>query len=176
MSNPLTKEKLLSLFKLGSNPPRNLTDEDFRAIYIEEPKIPLNLNERHQYSHGDLIIEMYGKYKNIYKKTFNPQQITSPFTACMIIDNEKQRKWVYIDEHDCFQGPFSSIEMDHWYNNELLPLDLLIGLIDRGKCVKLSDFISSTYPFDKNPDIYHVKRTPKTQPAEDVLRKAFTFK
>ena len=171
----LTKDRLLSCFRLGAHTPSNLRDEDFKTIFLEEPKKPLNLNERHQYFHGDLIIEMYGKYKNYYKKTFNPQQITSPFTASQIVDDEKARVWIYIDESDYFQGPFTSVEMDHWYNSELLPLDLLIGMLDRDRCVKLSDFISSTYPFDKNPDIYHVKRTPKTQPAGDVQVKAFTF-
>ena len=171
----VTKDILLSRFKLGRHRPSNLTDENFSSLYVDEPKKPLNLYEHHQYFHGDLIIELYGKYKNYYKKTFNPQQICSPFTASMICDDERSRIWIYIDENEEFQGPFSTIEMDHWYNNEMLPLDLLIGQIDREKCVKLSDFISSTYPFDKNPDLYHVRHTPKTQPAEDVSRKTFTF-
>lgn len=174
----LTRDKILSLYKFGICPPKELKDIDhdpeYKIVYQLEPKKPLNLTERHQYFHGDLIIEMYGKYKNYYKKTFNPQQITSPFTASQLCDDERDRIWIYIDEKDCFQGPFSSVEMDNWYNNERLPLDLLIGIIDREQCVKLSDFISSTYPFDKNPDIFHIKRTPKTQPAQDA-RKAFTF-
>ena len=174
----LTKEKILALFKLGKNPPKELADidkdEEYKLVFQMEPKKPLNLSERHQYYHGDLIIEMYGKYKNYYKKTFNPQQITSPFTASQIASDERERIWIYIDERDIFQGPFSSVEMDNWYNSERLPLDLLIGMIKREKCVKLSDFISSTYPFDKNPDIFHVKRTPKTQPKQYVSS-TFTF-
>ena len=148
MEVELTKEKILSIFKLGHWTPGILKQEEFKCIYLEEPKKPLNLNERHQYFHGDLIIEMYGKYKNYYKKTFNPQQISSPFTASMVVANERERIWIYIDENEAFQGPFSTVEMDHWYNNELLPMDLLIGMMDRENCVKLIDFISSTYPFD----------------------------
>ena len=176
-ANELTKEKLLSSFHLGKFVPAHLSDPDFAEIYIPDPKTPLNLSEKHQYMYGDLIIEMYGKYKNYYKKTFNPQQITSPFTASQMIDNEQQRVWIYIDEHDCFQGPFSTIEMDHWYNSELLPLDLFIGLIDRQMCVKLSEFINSTYPFDKNPDLYHVKRNPPSGAMSvGVDKKSFRFK
>lgn len=61
------------------------------------------------------------------------------------------------------QGPFNSLEMDNWYNKGFLPMDLMVGLADREKCVKLSDFISSTYPFKKNPDLYH---TIKDKPVE----------
>ena len=175
----LNKTSLLALFALGKHRPVEQQSEELSLVFSQEPRVPLNIQERHQYFHGDLIIEKYGKYKNYYRKTFNPQQIASPFTASDVVSDPEVRTWVYIDEHNCFQGPFSSLEMDHWYNNELLPLDLLIGLIDREQCLKLCDFISATYPFEKNPQVYHVTtankhdfKTPQTQPQS---KKAFTF-
>src|SRR3990167_4903691 len=156
----LTKEKLLACFKPGKFAPAHLSDPAYANIFQQEGRAPMNLSEKHQYMYGDLIIELYGKYKNYYKKTFNPQQISSPFAASQIIEDDQKRAWIYIDENDSFQGPFTTIEMDYWYNSELFPLDLFVGLIDRRMCIRLSEFINSTYPFDKNPEIYHVRRQP----------------
>ena len=99
---PLNKDSLLAAFKVSTVVPDTLLSEDMIGIRSEEPKRPLNLNERHQYFHGDLIIEKYGKYKNYYKKTFNPQQIQSPFLASQIVEEDKVRVWIYIDEDDNF--------------------------------------------------------------------------
>lgn len=110
---------------------------------------------------GDNIIEGSSKYKNYYKKVFNPKQIFSPFAASQMIEVDYKRIWVYVDKDDKMQGPFSSAEMDNWYNKQLLPLDLLLGLANRERFVKLSDFISCTYPFDKNPELYHTKKHQK---------------
>lgn len=38
-------------------------------------------------------------------------------------------------------GPFTTQEMDSWFVNSFLPLDLLVGLNDMRRFIKLSDFI-----------------------------------
>lgn len=43
--------------------------------------------------------------------------------------------------------------MDNWYNQHLFPMDLLIGLADRDRSIQLGDFVISTYPFSKNPNL-----------------------
>lgn len=43
--------------------------------------------------------------------------------------------------------------MDNWYNSHYFPMDLLLGLADRERCIRLGDFIISTYPFSKNPNL-----------------------
>ena len=68
------------------------------------------------------------------------------------MEDVNERIWVYIDEYDVIQGPFTTVEMDHWYNQHYFPMDLLIGLADRERCIRLGDFIISTYPFSKNPN------------------------
>ena len=82
----------------------------------------------------------------------------SPFAASQIIDSATLKAWIYVDENDCIQGPYSTNEMDYWYNNRHLPMDLLIGLVDRERCIRLGDFILASYPFSKNPTL-HIKRT-----------------
>lgn len=110
------------------------------------------------FDESDFISEKKSKYKNNYKRIFNPKQIGSPFAASQIVEDGNKRIWIYIDEYDIIQGPFTTIEMDYWYNNHMFPMDLLIGLADRERCIRLGDFIISSYPFSKNPNL-HIKRT-----------------
>jgi hypothetical protein len=49
----------------------------------------------------------------------------SPFTGSGYADTPTLRVWYYLDENNKIQGPFTSIEMDHWFDcgfffNELL--------------------------------------------------------
>ena len=124
---------------------------DSLAPVLKETAIT-NLDE------GCFISEKKSKYKNNYKRIFNPKQISSPFAASQIVEDPNDRVWIYIDEDDVIQGPFTTIEMDYWYNNHMFPMDLLIGLADRERCIRLGDFIIASYPFSKNPNL-HIKRT-----------------
>lgn len=153
-------ESLLGLYNIGIPAPLNLQEllQKMPDVFVEKPILPLNLQQIFEFYSGDSAIENEMKYKNIYKKVFNPKQIISPFTASQILPDDKTWDWCYLDGEDRIQGPFNSVVMDNWYNLGQLPMDLLVGLKDREKFVKLSDFINSTYPFNKNPEIYHTKK------------------
>ena len=97
----------------------------------------------------DFNTDQKSKYKNNYKRIFNPNHVLSPFSASLLIEEPSERVWIYIDEFDVIQGPFTTNEMDYWYNNKCFPMDLLMGLADRERSIRLGDFILSTYPFAK---------------------------
>lgn len=148
-SSTLTKKRVIELFpkaKCSNNDFQPLI-EDYFEVFSDKILHPANWNPKYKRAFGDIILEPTTKYKNYYKKVFNPKQILSPFTASQVIEHSSKRIWIYVDQKNKIQGPFTALEMDNWYNKGFLPLDLLIGLADREKCVKLSDFISSTYPF-----------------------------
>ncbi len=131
----------------------------YPEIFTEQTTPPSLLGvQQITFENTAFISEAKAKYKNNYKRIFNPSHVISPFAASQIIDDVNERIWIYIDEYDSIQGPFTTNEMDFWYNNRHFPMDLLIGLADRERCIRLGDFILSTYPFAKNPNI-HLKRT-----------------
>ena len=123
---------------------------NYPGILLKSGIEPSLLNDQHKtFDVKDFIIDQKSKYKNTYKRIFNPNLVVSPFAASQLVDDPTERCWIYIDEHDFIQGPFSSSEMDNWYNNKCFPMDLLIGLSDRERSIRLGDFILSTYPFNK---------------------------
>ena len=91
-------------------------------------------------------------------RVFNQDAIKNPFFLSGITVQKQKCLWVYLDEDDCLQGPFSSEQMDLWFNEKLLPFDLFVGVWGRQKMVQLADFIMATYPFQKNPKIYLKKQ------------------
>ena len=50
------------------------------------------------------------------------------------------REWFYLDEEKVVQGPFTTLEMDHWFSSNLLYDQLLIKFTESGKLMKLEDF------------------------------------
>lgn len=61
-----------------------------------------NMTLKYENLIGDQRIEPNLKYKNYYKKVFNPKQIASPFTAGQLVENPRQRIWIYLDQNDKF--------------------------------------------------------------------------
>ena len=37
--------------------------------------------------------------------------------ASDLVQNENERIWIYIDQYNSIQGPFTTLEMDWWFNN-----------------------------------------------------------
>lgn len=50
----------------------------------------------------------------------------SPFSNSSIVEDPTFRGWHYIDESDIIQGPFTSLEMDSWFDQGYLFNELLI--------------------------------------------------
>jgi hypothetical protein len=154
-------KSILNYYKQSDYPKNTIKERlsNYPEIFSESSKIPLLKNDPEiKFEISNFVSEPKGKYRNNYKRIFNPKQITSPFASCEIIEDFNERIWIYIDEFDTIQGPFTTVEMDNWYNQQFFPMDLLIGLADRERCIRLGDFIISTYPFSKNPNL-HIKRT-----------------
>ena len=132
-------EDILKFYKKCVYPENLLKDsikknpEIFTSISI--PPLLLN-NPNPKFKTHNFNSQPKAKYKNNYKRIFNPKQISSPFAASQIIENLSERIWIYIDEYDVIQGPFTTLEMDNWYNHYYFPMDLLIGLADRERCIR----------------------------------------
>ena len=121
----MDKAFILDRYSIRIKSPYNLDEliQKMPDVFSETKIQPLNNNPKYDSYVGDMAIELNTKYKNFYKKVFNPKQIVSPFIASQIIQNPQDPIWVYLDDQDNIQGPFSSIVMDNWYNQGLLPMD-----------------------------------------------------
>ncbi|EAR95634.1 GYF domain protein (macronuclear) [Tetrahymena thermophila SB210] len=68
-------------------------------------------------------------------KKRNSKSATSPFSQSPMMKSVQldERGWFYIDEQDCIQGPFTSIEMDNWYLKGYFLPTLLVGFKNTNK-------------------------------------------
>lgn len=74
--------------------------------------------------------------------------ISSPFSKSGLTENIQQKVWIYLDESKEIQGPFSTIDMDQWFNDGYLDPDLLVGLNYRDRLVPLKSFLEVSAFFD----------------------------
>lgn len=65
----------------------------------------------------------------------------APFSTSGMLENPHEKEWVYLDEDGDLQGPFSTLDMDQWYNNGYFDLDLLVGLNTRDRLIPLRTLI-----------------------------------
>jgi hypothetical protein len=70
----------------------------------------------------------------------------SPFTASGYADTPTVRVWYYVDEMNRIQGPFTSIEMDCWFDNGFFFNELLIRFKENNDFVRLIDLFGKTEP------------------------------
>ncbi|KAL4497987.1 hypothetical protein ABPG72_014844 [Tetrahymena utriculariae] len=68
-------------------------------------------------------------------KKRNSKSVISPFSQSPMMKSVQldERGWFYIDEQDCIQGPFTSIEMDNWYLKGYFLPTLLVGFKNTNK-------------------------------------------
>jgi len=55
---------------------------------------------------------------------------SSPFTKSSLAKTPLDRSWFYLDEADRIQGPFTSIEMDNWFDHGFFFNELLVKFED----------------------------------------------
>lgn len=67
--------------------------------------------------------------------------VGTPFQASGLVSDPNLKEWVYVDDMHQLQGPFSTIEMDTWYREGHLHLELLVGLNSRERLLSLASFI-----------------------------------
>ncbi|KAL4453733.1 hypothetical protein ABPG74_009629 [Tetrahymena malaccensis] len=83
-------------------------------------------------------------------KKRNSKSAISPFSQSPMMKSVQldERGWFYIDEQDCIQGPFTSIEMDNWYLKGYFLPTLLVGFKNTNK--KLFFQLQTLYQPPKN--------------------------
>lgn len=79
--------------------------------------------------------------------------IFSPFSKSRMAENSQEKVWVYLDDEKEIQGPFSTIDMDQWFNEGYLDPDLLVGLNYRDRLVPLKTFLEVSSFFDNYSNI-----------------------
>lgn len=79
----LTKQAVLNSFprSIMTNTKYQPLIEDYFEVFAKKILQPVNTDIKYKTHTGDIIVEPSSKYKNYYKKVFNPKQILSPFTA-----------------------------------------------------------------------------------------------
>lgn len=79
----LTRERVIDSWERASATFESLKSlvEDYEEVFCSEAIPPINSNPKFAALLGNQVLEPNAKYKNQYKKVFNPKQILSPFTA-----------------------------------------------------------------------------------------------
>lgn len=100
---------------------------------------------------GILAQPVYNQNRKAIPTSHNPEYSAkpkivippSPFSTFRKGEDAAARGWYYIDERDATQGPFSSIEMDNWFEQGFFFNELLVRF-GEGEFSKLIDLLGKT--------------------------------
>ena len=108
----------------------SLTKESLLALYDRRLKPPADLFEKDPWF--DILT------RESLKPVSFCVQILRPFEASGMAEDLLDRVWEYVDDSGSLQGEFTTVEMDSWYMNGLLPDSLLVGMKQTDRLVPLS--------------------------------------
>jgi len=137
----ITKDKLLQTFKL----PRRKDVEVLQGLFDIMPEVfskdpiePENYFQNNDQNPNEAILESATTPKPMRlvtkKKVFVSK---SPFSSSGYVEDPTLRVWYYLDESNQVQGPFTSLEMDHWFDNGYLFNELLVRVKEKNDFVQL---------------------------------------
>lgn len=137
--------KFPELFSLLPMDPESIkeTDLDPNEAFVSQPVFPQN--------------------KKAFGNAFSRPKVIipkSPFTNSRFSDDATLRVWYYIDEQDAVQGPFTSIEMDNWFDQGYFFNELLIRFNNNNQFNKLIDLFGKIQANTPNPHFHHQALNP----------------
>lgn len=136
----LQKEHILRLSQKSVPTPQVIEFllETMTGMFVKEVLQPENLITPRNFDPKDAILESASTPKPMRQITKKRIAIPkSPFISSGYIEDPTLRVWFYIDEQSQIQGPFTSLEMDHWFDNGFLFNELLIRLKENNDFVPL---------------------------------------
>jgi hypothetical protein len=137
-------DKLPELFMSAAEEPEN----------FKKPAVALDPNEAFLPPSTPPVRPRPAPEKHVVKRKIIPK---SPFTTSKYADDLSARVWYYVDEQTKVQGPFTSIEMDHWYDSGYFFYELLIRFKEHNDFIKLIDLFGKMETVIETPklDDYH---------------------
>lgn len=151
------------LFCLESHEPEN-----FKKNLISETDhalMPVVIHHNQYATSPKFKTKFYDEKKTLY----------SPFEAtCLTINRLDEKLWFYLDEEGHTKGPFSTVDMDRWFNHGELHGSSKVAYDQREKFCKIYKFVEIFKEFDKKTE--EVKKTPDITPGSQEHRfKKFGF-
>jgi hypothetical protein len=148
--NILSKEEILKVCKKQINPAEALQSliAALPDVFLKEPIEPENLKRHLPPNPADVFVQISPLQKpnkpvdKVPRKKIFIQK--SPFTNSGYSTDPALRVWYYIDETDRIQGPFTSLEMDHWFDSGFFFNELLVRFKEQNDFVKLLDLFGKT--------------------------------
>lgn len=148
--NPISKDTMLTNFKNKEKDP--LMEDSYFDVYSEifskEILSPENFGEPVSIDLKDVFVTSLPTPKPIkpIEKPIKKKVYISknPFVSSGYADSPTLRVWYYLDEKDRVQGPFTSIEMDVWFEAGFLFNELLIRFKEQNDFIKLIDLFGKT--------------------------------
>ncbi len=137
----ISKDKILQSFKLPRQKNAEVLEGLFDImpeVFSKDPIEPENYLTSNDQNPNEAILENAATPKPMRlvtkKKVFVAK---SPFSSSGYVEDPTHRVWYYLDESNLVQGPFTSLEMDHWFDNGYLFNELLVRLREKNEFVQL---------------------------------------
>ncbi len=142
---PINKEAILKRFNTKSKANLNILQliEALPEVFSREPLNPENFTQGYRVPDAEELFATAlpnNRQQNFISK---PKTISkSPFSASGQVENLEAKVWYYIDEAGDSQGPFTTLQMDEWYDHKFFENDLQIRRAGQDKFAKLIDALT----------------------------------
>jgi Membrane protein involved in colicin uptake len=146
----IQKDTILGLFERKKEGPVNLEElvKTYPEMFTKEILEPETTTESFSPDPEDVFVSSFHQQKQnrmhekiVKKKIFIHR---SPFTSSGYADSPTLRVWYYVDEWSRIQGPFTSLEMDNWFDNGFFFNELLIRFKEHNDFVPLIDLFGKS--------------------------------
>jgi len=181
----ISKEKILQSFKLPRQKNAEVLEGLFdimAEVFSKEPIEPENYFTSNDQNPNEAILENVATPKPMRlvtkKKVFVAK---SPFISSGYVEDPTLRVWYYLDESNQIQGPFTTLEMDHWFDNGYFFNELLIRLREKNEFVQLIqlfgkvELINCYVPASDGVRSDGLKRDPLSSSKRGDQRSVFNF-
>lgn len=157
----VSKDTLLSISKKTITPFPGLPSllDVASEIFSKEPIKPENYERFNSISDpNDVFLTPYVANPRQQKPVIQKKRYIipkSPFSASGLASNLNDKVWYYIDEEENTQGPFSSGDMDSWFDGGYFFNELLIRFKEHGEFAKLSEKLGKQQEYQQQQNYYN---------------------
>lgn len=144
---PINKEAILKRFNTKSKANLNILQliETLPEVFSREPLNPENFTQGYRVPPAEELFATAlptNRQQNFISK---PKTVSkSPFSNSGLVENLEAKVWYYIDEEGNSQGPFTTLQMDEWYDAKYFENDLQIRRAGQDNFSKLIDALTKS--------------------------------
>jgi hypothetical protein len=151
---PINKEAILKRFDTKSKPNLNILQliETLPEVFSREPLNPENFTQGYRVPDAEELFATALPNSRPQNFVSKPKTISkSPFSASGQVEILEAKVWYYIDEAGDSQGPFTTLQMDEWYDHKFFENDLQIRRAGQENFSKLIDALTKSDNFAARP-------------------------